>query len=125
MALSGGHSLGGMHKEVSGFVGAWTSTPARLSVDYFANLLEKRYEPLVTGTGQTQYKAAGEELYALPSDLLLVWDAELRGIAQEFAASEALFLAEFAATWTRLMNMDRFAGPTGNVCDRQAATAAA
>ena len=31
-------------------------------------------------------------------------------------ADAALFKAEFAAVWTKLMNSDRFDGPTGNLC---------
>ena len=30
-------------------------------------------------------------------------------------ADAALFKAEFAAVWTKLMNSDRFDGPTGNL----------
>ena len=53
----------------------------------------------------------------LQTDLLLIWDAELLAIAQEYAEDEATFLAEFGAAWTQLMNADRFSGPASNFCD--------
>ena len=58
----------------------------------------------------------GKEIFMRPVDLLFRTDAELGAIAQEFAADDALFRAEFAAAWTKLINADRFDGPTGNLC---------
>ncbi len=37
-------------------------------------------------------------------------------IAEEYASDEALFLQEFTDTWVKLMNIDRFDGPAGNLC---------
>ncbi len=36
---------------------------------------------------------------------------------QEYASNPAPFNDAFAAGWTRLMNADRFKGPTANECD--------
>ena len=36
--------------------------------------------------------------------------------AQAFASDDTLFKSEFAAAWTKVMNSDRFHGPTGNLC---------
>lgn len=44
----------------------------------------------------------------MKSDMLLRTDAELAAIAQEYAADRDLFLDDFAAAWTRIMNADRF-----------------
>lgn len=65
-----------------------------------------------------EYKAVGkDDVYALATDLALVWDAEYKQVAQEYAADNDMFLYEFSHAWTTYMNADRFDGPTGNVCE--------
>lgn len=59
----------------------------------------------------------GKDLFALRTDLLIRFDPELASHAQDFASDNALFLDTFAAAWTKVMNQDRFDGPTGNICD--------
>jgi catalase (peroxidase I) len=44
----------------------------------------------------------------MPTDLALRWDPSLAAIAQDYAADNRLFLKNFAAAWTKLMNADRF-----------------
>jgi catalase (peroxidase I) len=51
-----------------------------------------------------------------PLDMVLRWDAEFLSIAQNYAANNSLFLDEFSSTWTRVMNADRFEGPSGRPC---------
>jgi len=115
----GGHSLGRMHVAVSGFEGAWTSTPTKVSNEYFVRLLSEDWEPYtVPKTQAMQYKAKGKELFMLKSDLLFRTDAELQAIAQEYASDNQIFLHDFAAAWVKLMNSDRFDGPAGNKCDQ-------
>lgn len=124
--VGGGHSLGQMHTSRSGFTGAWTSTPTTLDNTYFKNLFEERYEVYeVPSTGKRQYKAAGKELYMLPTDMLFQTDAELAAIAEDYASNNELFLEEFAAAWTKVVNIDRFDGPTGNLCHQRPVAAAA
>ena len=43
-------------------------------------------------------------------------DPEMQAVSAQFAESEELFLAEFAAAWTKMMTIDRFDGPIGNKC---------
>jgi len=115
----GGHALGRMHKERSGFDGAWTEDPTKLTNGYFRELLLETWEELIVPeTGKKQYKAKGKKLHMLKSDLALRFDPEFAVIVQEYASDNALFLQDFAAAWTKLMNADRFDGPTGNVCDK-------
>lgn len=119
--IGGGHSLGQMHPDRSGFTGAWTATPTALSNEYFRNLFAERWEVYeVPSTGKRQYKAVNKELYMLPTDLLFVTDAELASIAEDYASNNDLFLEEFAAAWQKVVNIDRYDGPTGNVCDNDA-----
>lgn len=112
----GGHTLGMMHVDRSGFQGAWTSTPTELNNEYFKVLLAEKWEPYTPAGGKEQYKASGKELYMLTTDLLFTYDPETLDAAQAFAADNDVFLKEFAAAWTKMMNADRFDGPTGSVC---------
>lgn len=52
----------------------------------------------------------------------LVTDGDLRAHVELFARDDAAFKAAFASAWTKLMNADRFDGPTANVCDAPGAT---
>jgi len=117
--MGGGHSLGKMHTNRSGYTGSWTSDPTHLSNDYFKALVSEQWEEYtVTSTQKVQYKAQGKELYMLKSDLILRYDAEFLSIAQEYASNNELFLQEFAEAWTKLMTADRFDGPAGNICSK-------
>lgn len=114
----GGHSLGKMHPDRSGFTGQWIAQPTFLSNAFFQTLFEEQWEEYtVPESGKVQYKAAGKDLYMLKTDLIFRYDAELAAIAQDFASNNDLFLDEFASAWTKLMNSDRFA-PYGNLCDQ-------
>ena len=105
----GGHSLGQMHEGRSGFRGRWTTTNGRLDNGWFKTLLGERWEEYeVASTGARQFKAMGKDLFMLASDLVFLDDPELRRICEEYAADEALFLADFAHAWAKMMNADRF-----------------
>lgn len=95
--------------------GVFTNTPGKLTNDFFVNLLDM----------STAWKATGEdkELYAgtdrtkgnakwtaSRADLVFGSNAELRAIAEVYASSDAKekFVKDFAAAWTKVMNLDRF-----------------
>jgi cytochrome c peroxidase len=59
VALAGAHALGYCHKDVSGYVGAWTPTPTKFNNLYFALLLNLNWEPN-TVNGKLQYGVAAE-----------------------------------------------------------------
>lgn len=116
--IGGGHSLGKKHYTRSGFNGPWTPDPTRLSNDYFQTLLSEEWEEFtVPQTGKKQFKAKGKDLFMLKADLMFKIDAEFLAITHEYASDNNLFLDDFAKAWTRMANADRFAGPTGNVCE--------
>jgi catalase-peroxidase len=101
--------------ERMGFKGSWT-TAANISNAYFTTLLNEKWE--VVGTGNTtQYNAVGKDVYMTPMDMAIKDDADLKAAAQQYAADNDLFLKDLTGAWVKVMNNDRFDGPTGNVCD--------
>jgi catalase-peroxidase len=94
--------------------GVFTDRPGVLTTDFFVNLLEPG----------TQWKAAsaGEQVYegrddsgavtktATAVDLIFASNSELRALAEVYASDDAAekFVADFAAAWTKVMELDRF-----------------
>ena len=124
--MGGMHSLGNESAPLSlvgpataGGVGSWTASTSELNNEFFVNLASEKWEAYgtagVAGTAG-QYKAAGKELYMTAQDLMLTYDSELLSLTQAFAQDNEAFLDEFAEVWTKLMNADRFDGPTGGAC---------
>jgi catalase/peroxidase HPI len=83
------------------FVALAARRAPRISSDFFVQLLG--VDPAAPG--------------ATPrADMLLTLHPELRSAAVDFAADSGRLLAEFGAAWSKVMNADRFDGPTGSVC---------
>jgi catalase (peroxidase I) len=100
-----------------GFVNkTYTPSISRVDNGYFKTLLAESWEPVRSPARRAQFKAAGKDVFMLPTDLSLRWDPEYEAIAQAYAQDNALMLADLAAAWTRLMNIDRFDGPAGSKC---------
>ena len=95
--------------------GIFTDTPGQLSNHFFVNLLDMG----------TQWKAASSdnELYegrdrhtgdlkwtGTRADLVFGSNSELRAVAEVYASddSKEKFINDFAAVWTKVMNLDRF-----------------
>ena len=94
--------------------GVLTSRPGTLSNDFFVNLLsmstvwskaktEGLYEGRDRSSGQLKWTAT-------PVDLAIGSSSELRAIAEVYAAADGQqkFAQDFAAAWTKVMNLDRF-----------------
>ncbi|ANF51416.1 hydroperoxidase [Chryseobacterium glaciei] len=111
--------IGGMRALDTNFDGSkngiFTQRPGVLTNDFFVNLLDMR----------TQWKAISEdnELYmgtdrstgqpkwtATRADLVFGSNSELRALAEVYASADAQekFVKDFVATWTKIMNLDRF-----------------
>ena len=95
--------------------GVFTDRPGTLSNDYFVNLLDMatRWQKSADQAGVYEGRdRQSDELKwtATPVDLLIGSHAELRSIAEVYAASdgEARFVADFIKAWTKVMNLDRF-----------------
>lgn len=94
--------------------GVFTTHPGNLSNDFFVNLLDM----------STQWsKSATEGIYegrdrssnqlkwtATPVDLIFGSNAELRAVAEVYAANDAKekFVKDFISAWNKVMNLDRF-----------------
>jgi catalase-peroxidase len=95
--------------------GVFTSRPGTLSNDFFVNLLDNStkwsksaasdgvYEGLDSKTGKLKWTAT-------PVDLVFGSNSELRALAEVYASAggQEKFVREFAKTWAKVMNLDRF-----------------
>jgi catalase-peroxidase len=112
--IGGGHTLGQMHQNRSGFVdGAWTTTPALLNTEFFQNLLNLDWSQELGDDQHIEYQSvkvledgSSTPVYMLLTDLNLRSDGEFRAAAQDYASNATLFYAEFAKAWTKVMTAD-------------------
>ncbi|MEY2419386.1 MAG: catalase-peroxidase [Actinomycetota bacterium] len=94
--------------------GVFTDTVGRLTTDWFVNLLdasiewttshdENVYEGRDMNTGEVKWTATA-------ADLVFSSHSQLRAIAELYASDDTKgkFVREFAAVWTKVMNLDRF-----------------
>ncbi|WP_321472983.1 catalase/peroxidase HPI [uncultured Paludibaculum sp.] len=95
--------------------GVFTARPGTLNNDFFVNLLdmstkwtvstkeEGLYEGVDRKTGQVKWTAT-------PVDLIFGSNSELRAVAEVYGASDGQekFVQDFAKTWAKVMNLDRF-----------------
>ncbi|KAG1661524.1 hypothetical protein FOA52_000034 [Chlamydomonas sp. UWO 241] len=103
------------------YSGSYTNASATLSNDFYNYLLTEDWEGWVSkneSIGQWQYNNEGTsgDMVMPGDDLVILYNTTWRAVAQEFAADDAKSKATFASAWSKLMNADRFKGPTGNMC---------
>ncbi len=95
--------------------GVFTSQPGVLTNDFFVNLLDmatawKKSEE-VEGVYEGHDRKTGDLKWtATPVDLIFGSNSELRAVAEVYAyeQSKEKFVNDFAAAWTKVMNLDRF-----------------
>jgi catalase-peroxidase len=95
--------------------GVLTDRPGTLSNDFFVNLLDMSTKWSKSSTKEGIYeghdRATGKLKWtATPVDLLLGSNSELRTVAEVYASADGKdkFVQDFAKTWTKVMNLDRF-----------------
>ncbi len=93
--------------------GVFTSTPGALSNDFFVNLLDMGI--VWNKTGENLYegqdrKSGTVKWTGTAVDLVFGSNSELRALSEVYAASDAKqkFANDFAAAWSRVMDLDRF-----------------
>ena len=120
-----GYALGQTKDECKGLFCQRDSQPNdKLSNIFFTRIINNRW--VRENADDPCYKpGSGEDYCMFAVDVQFSFDAELRVIAEDFAFDKELFLDNLASAWTKLANADRFAGPTGNVCDDTTSTTTA
>ena len=95
--------------------GVLTRKPGALSNDFFVNLLDMgtEWKPVSDANEGFEGRArdTGEVRWtATRVDLVFGSNAELRAISEVYASADAQgkFVEDFAAAWTKVMNLDRF-----------------
>jgi catalase-peroxidase len=95
--------------------GVLTTRPELLTNDFFVNLLDMNTAWKAMSEDKEIYlgsdRASGQPKWtASRADLVFGSNSELRAVAEVYASSDAQgkFVKDFAAAWTKIMNLDRF-----------------
>ncbi|MGW1347037.1 catalase/peroxidase HPI [Kribbella sp. NPDC002412] len=95
-------------------LGVFTDTPGSLTNDFFVNLLDLGTEWTAVDDSQEVFEArdaSGEVKWTgTRADLVFGSNSELRALAEVYASDDAKqkFVEDFAAAWTKVMELDRF-----------------
>ncbi len=96
-------------------LGVFTKTPETLTNDFFVNLLDMstKWQKSATLTGVLEGldRATGEVKWTgTIVDLVFGSNSQLRALAEVYASGDAqqVFVRDFVAAWTKVMNLDRF-----------------
>ena len=95
--------------------GVFTKRPGALTNDFFVNLLDMntkwRKSAITEGVLEGLDRTSGEMKWTgTVVDLVFGSNSQLRALAEVYASSdgEAEFVEDFAAAWSKVMNLDRF-----------------
>ncbi len=94
--------------------GVFTDRPGTLTNDFFVNLLDMKTEWKTADGGETFSgldRASGAPRWTgTRVDLVFGSNAQLRAVAEVYASADgqAKFARDFAAVWTKVMELDRF-----------------
>lgn len=113
-ALLGGMRMLGANYDGSAN-GVLTQHPQQLSNDFFIHLLDINTKWAATNDSQMEFVGntranAQHQWQATRTDLIIGAHAELRAVAEVFAAKDGMpiFLETFINAWAQVMNLDRF-----------------
>ncbi|MES2441426.1 MAG: catalase/peroxidase HPI [Pseudomonadota bacterium] len=130
--ISGHESGMGDHTITSGIEGAWTPTPTKWDMSYFAMLLDHEYELVRSPAGAKQWQPVGNPQETLApgahspdrrvptmmttADMAMKVDPAYRAISERFRDDPAHFADAFARAWFKLCHRDmgpkaRYLGP--------------
>jgi len=94
--------------------GVFTNRPETLTNDFFVNLLDMntKWEPSNSeGVYEGRDRATGKTKWtATRVDLLFGSNSQLRALAEVYGSNDSKerFVKDFAAAWTKVMNLDRY-----------------
>jgi len=95
--------------------GVFTNRPGALTNDFFVNLLDMGTEWKAAGGGADEFEGRDRQTGKLKwtgtrVDLIFGSNSELRALAEVYGSTDAgaKFASDFAAAWTKVMNLDRY-----------------
>ena len=95
--------------------GVFTETPGALTNDFFVNLLDMRTQWQPAAGQEGVYESRDRKTNALKwtgtrVDLIFGSHSQLRAFAEVYACagSKERFVKDFAAAWSKVMNLDRY-----------------
>jgi catalase-peroxidase len=95
--------------------GVFTTQPETLTNDFFVNLLDMATEWKPSSTAEGLFEGLDRETgeikwTATRVDLIFGSNSQLRAISEVFAAADSkeVFVKDFVAAWTKVMNLDRY-----------------
>ena len=94
--------------------GVFTQRPGALTNDFFVNLLDMRTQwrqSAMAGVLEGVDRAGGATKWTgTVADLVFGSNSQLRALAEVYGSSDAqqVFVRDFVAAWTKVMNLDRF-----------------
>jgi catalase-peroxidase len=95
--------------------GGFTTQPETLTNDFFVNLLDMATEWKASSTSEGSFegldRATGEIKWtATRVDLIFGSNSQLRAIAEVYASADSkeIFVKDFVAAWSKVMNLDRY-----------------
>ena len=96
-------------------LGVLTNKPGTLNNDFFVNLLDMSTVWTKSASGEGIYEGRDRatnkvKWTATPVDLIFGSNSELRAVAEAYASADGqqVFVNDFVAAWTKVMNLDRF-----------------
>jgi catalase-peroxidase len=99
----------------AGEAGVFTKTPGSLTNDFFVNLTDMgtKWQPVAGSDGlfEGRDRATNELKWTgTRVDLVFGSNSQLRALAEVYGADDAkgMFVDDFVAAWTKVMNLDRF-----------------
>ena len=95
--------------------GVFTDKPGMLTNDFFVNLLDMGTSWKATSNDDTVFEGSNRKTGSVNwtgtrADLIFGSNSELRALAEVYGTEDAKqkFVGDFARTWTKVMNLDRF-----------------
>ena len=111
--------IGGLRSLLANYdqslTGVFTDRPGTLTNDFFVNLLDMRTEWKLSSHSDHLYegrdRATGDLRWTGSAvDLVFGSNSQLRAISEVYACADSkeMFVGDFVAAWTKVMNLDRF-----------------
>ncbi|KAG6612848.1 Catalase/peroxidase HPI [Phytophthora cinnamomi] len=87
-----------------GYSGSYSNNSNKLSNEYFQVLLNEKW----TAVSKKEFKAEGQNVYMMDTDLALLDAPELKASVEKFAKDQKAFQKVFASAWAKVMQADHF-----------------